>query len=96
MDGLVANGGATLSSGELASRVALQGFVKTIFDAESGEFLGAHLAGPNVTELIHSFGLARVMEAAETAFLQTVFPHATLSEALQESVLDAFGRALHI
>ena len=72
------------------------GFVKTIFDADSGEFLGAHLVGPQVTELIHSFGLARIMEATEAELMQTVFPHPTLSETLHESVLSAFDRALHI
>ncbi|MGH8856566.1 MAG: dihydrolipoyl dehydrogenase [Polaromonas sp.] len=72
------------------------GFVKTIFDAGSGEFLGAHLVGPQVTELIHSFSLARIMEATEAELLQTVFPHPTLSETLHESVLMAFDRALHI
>lgn len=72
------------------------GFVKTIFDADNGEFLGAHLVGPQVTELIHSFGLARIMEATEAELMQTVFPHPTLSETLHESVLSAFDRALHI
>ena len=72
------------------------GFVKTIFDADSGEFLGAHLVGPQVTELIHSFGLARIMEATELELMQTVFPHPTLSETLHESVLAAFDRVLHI
>ncbi|MES2787314.1 MAG: dihydrolipoyl dehydrogenase [Pseudomonadota bacterium] len=72
------------------------GFVKTIFDADNGEFLGAHLVGPQVTELIHSFGLALAMEATEAELMQTVFPHPTLSETLHESVLSAFDRALHI
>ncbi|MDB5890064.1 MAG: dihydrolipoyl dehydrogenase [Polaromonas sp.] len=72
------------------------GFVKTIFDADTGEFLGAHLVGPQVTELIHSFGLARIMEATEVELMQAVFPHPTLSETLHESVLSAFDRALHI
>ncbi len=74
----------------------VEGFVKTIFDADSGEFLGAHLVGPQVTELIHSFGLARIMEATEAELMQTVFPHPTLSETLYESVLSAFDRALHV
>lgn len=72
------------------------GFVKTIFDADNGELLGAHLVGPHVTELIHSFGLALTMEATEAELMQTVFPHPTLSETLHESVLSAFDRALHI
>lgn len=72
------------------------GFVKTLFDAESGELLGAHLVGPQVTELIHSFGLARVMEATEAELMQTVYPHPTLSEALHESTLAAFDRVIHL
>lgn len=72
------------------------GFVKTIFDANNGEFLGAHLVGPQVTELIHSFGLARIMETTEAELMQTVFPHPTLSETLHESVLVAYDRGLHI
>lgn len=72
------------------------GFVKTIFDANNGEFLGAHLVGPQVTELIHSFGLARIMETTEVELMQAVFPHPTLSETLHESVLVAFDRGLHI
>jgi dihydrolipoamide dehydrogenase len=82
--------GKALAIGEPA------GFAKTIFDAKTGEFLGAHLVGPQVTELIHSFGLAQVMEATEAEFIQTVFPHPTVSEALHESVLAAFGRVIHI
>jgi dihydrolipoamide dehydrogenase len=73
-----------------------QGFAKTLFDADSGEFLGAHLVGPQVTELIHSFGLARVMEATEAELMQNVYPHPTLSETLHESVLAAFDRVIHI
>lgn len=73
-----------------------EGFVKTLFDADSGEFLGAHLVGPHVTELIHSFGMARVMEATEAELMQTVYPHPTLSETLHESVLAAFDRVIHI
>lgn len=72
-----------------------QGFVKTVFDAGTGELLGAHLFGPEVTELIQGFAIARTLETTEVELMQTVFPHPTLSEAMHESVLDAFGRALH-
>ncbi len=72
------------------------GFVKTIFDAATGELLGAHLVGADVTELIHGLALARQLEATEVELLETVFPHPTLSEAVHESVLMAFDRALHI
>ena len=72
------------------------GFVKTVFDASSGELLGAHLIGAEVTELIQGFVVAMGLEATEAELMHTVFAHPTLSEALHESVLDAWGRALHI
>jgi dihydrolipoamide dehydrogenase len=72
-----------------------QGLVKTIFDAQTGELLGAHMVGHEVTEMIHGFGLARDLEATEEELMHTVFPHPTLSEMMQESVLNAFGRTLH-
>ncbi|ABE36732.1 dihydrolipoyl dehydrogenase [Paraburkholderia xenovorans LB400] len=72
------------------------GFVKTIFDAASGELLGAHIVGPEAPELIHGFTLAATLEATESELIETVFPHPTLSEAMHESVLAAFGRPLHI
>jgi len=68
-----------------------EGFVKTVFDAETGELLGAHLIGPEVTELISTFALARTLEATEAEILATVFPHPTLSEAIHESVQAAFA-----
>lgn len=85
---LQANGKA-LAMGEAS------GFVKTIFDRQSGELLGAHMVGPEVTELIQGFGLAQSLEATETDLAHTMFPHPTLSESMHESVLDALGRALH-
>lgn len=72
------------------------GFVKTIFDAGSGELLGAHIVGADAPELIHGFTLAATLEATEADLMATVFPHPTLSEAMHESVLAAFGRPLHI
>ena len=72
-----------------------QGLVKTIFDEKTGELLGAHMVGPEVTELIQGYAIARTLEATEAELMQTVFPHPTLSEAMQESVLDAFDRAIH-
>jgi len=71
------------------------GFVKTVFDATSGELLGAHMVGPEVTEQIQGFGLAQSLEATEADLAHAVFAHPTLSEAMHESVLDALGRALH-
>ena len=72
-----------------------EGLVKTVFDAQTGELLGAHMIGAEVTELIQGYGIARTLEATEAELMQTVFPHPTISEAMHESVLDAYGRALH-
>ena len=73
-----------------------EGLVKTVFDAKTGELLGAHMVGAEVTELIQGFGIARAMEAVEEDLMHTVFPHPTLSEMMHESVLDAYGRVMHI
>jgi dihydrolipoamide dehydrogenase len=72
-----------------------EGFVKTIFDAESGELLGAHMIGAEVTELIQGFTIAKTLETTESELIETIFPHPTLSEMMHESVLDAYGRAIH-
>jgi dihydrolipoamide dehydrogenase len=72
------------------------GLVKTVFDAKTGELLGAHMIGAEVTELIQGYTIARTLEATEQELMQTVFPHPTISETMHESVLDAYGRALHI
>jgi dihydrolipoamide dehydrogenase len=72
------------------------GLVKTIFDAATGELLGAHMIGAEVTELIQGFVLAMNLETTEAELMQTVFAHPTLSEAMHESALEAWDRALHI
>ncbi len=72
-----------------------EGLVKTIFDAKTGELLGAHMVGAEVTELIQGFGIAKALETTEADLMHTVFPHPTLSEMMHESVLDAFGKAIH-
>ncbi|MCH8489842.1 MAG: FAD-dependent oxidoreductase, partial [Oceanicaulis sp.] len=72
-----------------------QGLIKTIFDAKTGELLGAHMIGAEVTELIQGFAVGKTLEATEAEFMHTIFPHPTLSEMMHESVLDAYGRALH-
>jgi dihydrolipoamide dehydrogenase len=72
-----------------------EGLVKTVFDAGSGELLGAHMIGAEVTELIQGFVIARSLEATEADLMASIFPHPTLSETMHEAVLDAFGRALH-
>ncbi|WP_298262132.1 dihydrolipoyl dehydrogenase [uncultured Litoreibacter sp.] len=72
-----------------------EGMVKTIFDEKTGELLGAHMVGAEVTELIQGYVIGRTLETTEEDLMNTVFPHPTLSEMMHESVLDAYGRALH-
>jgi len=72
-----------------------EGLVKTIFDAKTGELLGAHMIGTEVTELIQGYVVGKTMEATEAEFMHTVFAHPTLSEMMHESVLSAYGKALH-
>ena len=66
-----------------------------MFDAETGELLGAHMIGAEVTELIHGYTIGKVLETTEAELMQTVFPHPTLSEMMHESVMDAYGRVVH-
>lgn len=73
-----------------------EGLIKTVFDAETGELLGAHMVGAEVTELIQGYGIAKTLEATEEALSGVVFPHPTLSEMMHEAVLDADKKALHI
>ncbi len=72
-----------------------EGFIKTVFDAKTGELLGAHMVGAEVTEMIQGYTVAMGLETTEAELMHTVFPHPTLSEMMHESVLDAFGRAVH-
>ena len=72
-----------------------EGMIKTVFDAKSGELLGAHMIGAEVTELIQGYAVAMQLETTETDLMHTVFPHPTLSEMMHEAVLDAYGRAVH-
>ncbi len=73
-----------------------EGMVKTVFDEKTGELLGAHMIGAEVTELIQGFGLARTLEATEEDLFHTIFPHPTLSEMMHEATLDAYDRVMHI
>ena len=73
-----------------------EGFIKTVFDARTGELLGAHMIGAEVTELIQGYSVAKTLETTEAELMATVFPHPTLSEMMHESVLAAYGRTLHI
>src|SRR3984893_16667812 len=72
-----------------------EGMVKTIFDSTTGELLGAHMIGAEVTELIQGYTIAKTLETTETELIRTIFPHPTLSETMHEAVLDAYGRAIH-
>jgi dihydrolipoamide dehydrogenase len=72
-----------------------EGMVKTVFDARTGELLGAHMIGAEVTEMIQGYTIARTLEATEEDLMHTVFPHPTLSEMMHEAVLDAYKRAIH-
>jgi dihydrolipoamide dehydrogenase len=73
-----------------------EGLVKTIFDKKSGELLGAHMIGAEVTELIQGYVIGRQLETTEQDLMETVFPHPTLSEMMHESVLDAFDQVIHV
>jgi dihydrolipoamide dehydrogenase len=72
-----------------------EGMMKTVFDAKTGELLGAHMVGAEVTELIQGYVVARTLESTEAELMDSVFPHPTLSEMMHEAVLDAYGRAIH-
>jgi dihydrolipoamide dehydrogenase len=85
-----------IGNGKAIAMGDAEGLIKTVFDAETGELLGAHMIGEGVTELIHGYTIARTLEATEADLAVTIFPHPTLSEMLHESVLDADRRALHI
>jgi dihydrolipoamide dehydrogenase len=73
-----------------------EGFVKTVFDANTGELLGAHMIGAEVTEMIQGYVVGKTLETTEAELMNTVFPHPTISETMHESVLAAYGRALHM
>ena len=72
-----------------------EGMIKVVFDAQTGQLLGAHMIGAEVTELIQGYGVAMTLETTEADLMHTIFPHPTLSEMMHEAVLDAYGRAIH-
>lgn len=84
-----------IANGKAQALGECEGFIKTIFDKKTGEFLGAHLVGPEVTELIQGFAIAKKLETTEEDLMETIFPHPTLSEAMHESVLDAYNKVIH-
>ncbi len=85
-----------IGNGKAIALGEAEGFIKTVFDAKTGELLGAHMIGAEVTELIQGYTVGKQLETTEAELIQTVFPHPTLSEMMHESVLAAYGRALHI
>jgi dihydrolipoamide dehydrogenase len=85
-----------IGNGKAIAMGEAEGLVKTVFDAKTGELLGAHMIGAEVTELIQGYTIAKTLETTEQELMRTVFPHPTLSEMMHESVLDAYGRVLHI
>jgi dihydrolipoamide dehydrogenase len=85
-----------IGNGKAIALGEAEGMIKTVFDAKTGELLGAHMIGAEVTELIQGYVIGRTLETTEEDLMNTVFPHPTLSEMMHESVLDAYGRALHI
>ena len=85
-----------MANGKAIALGETEGLVKTVFDAKTGELLGAHMIGAEVTEMIQGYCIARTLETTEAELMHTVFPHPTLSEMMHESVLNAYGRTIHI
>lgn len=85
-----------IGNGKAIALGEAEGFTKTVFDAKTGELLGAHMIGAEVTEMIQGYTIGKTLETTEAELMQTVFPHPTISESMHESVLAAYGRALHI
>ncbi len=85
-----------LGNGKAIALGEPEGMVKVVFDAKTGELLGAHMVGPEVTEMIQGYAIARTLETTEKDLMHTIFPHPTLSETMHEAVLDAYGRVVHM
>ena len=85
-----------MANGKAIALGETDGMMKTIFDKKTGAFLGAHLIGTEVTEMIQGFAIALTLEATEAELMQTIFPHPTLSEMMHESTLDAFDQVIHM
>lgn len=83
------------ANGKAIAAGETEGFVKTVFDETTGALLGAHMIGGEVTEMIQGFALAMTLEATEAELMATVFPHPTMSEAMHEATLDAYGMVLN-
>jgi dihydrolipoamide dehydrogenase len=85
-----------IGNGKAIALGEAEGFIKTVFDAKTGELLGAHMVGAEVTELIQGYTIGKTAELVEIDFMNTVFPHPTLSEMMHESVLGAYGKMIHM
>jgi len=85
-----------MANGKAIALGETEGMIKTVFDAKTGELLGAHMIGAEVTEMIQGYVVAKTLETTEAELMHTIFPHPTLSEMMHESVLDAYGRAVHM
>ena len=85
-----------IGNGKAIALGEAEGFTKTVFDAKTGELLGAHMIGAEVTEMIQGYVVGKTLETTEAELMNTIFPHPTISESMHESVLAAYGRALHI
>ena len=85
-----------MANGKALALGDADGFIKTIFHKKTGELLGAHMIGPEVTEMIYGLVLTKQLEGTELDLMNTIFPHPTISEAIHESVLNAFGKSIHI
>jgi dihydrolipoamide dehydrogenase len=83
------------ANGKAIAMGATEGFVKVVFDADSGELLGAHMVGEEVTEMIQGYTIARGLETTEAELIESILPHPTMSAAMHEAVLAAYERALH-
>jgi dihydrolipoamide dehydrogenase len=85
-----------IGNGKAIALGETEGLIKTIFDAKTGELLGAHMIGAEVTELIQGYTIAKTLESTEAELMHTIFPHPTLSETMHEAVLDAYGKVMHV
>jgi dihydrolipoamide dehydrogenase len=87
---------APAGNGKAIAMGETEGLVKVIFDESTGELLGAHMIGAEVTEMIQGYVIGKQMEATELDFIHTIYPHPTMSEMMHEAVLDAYGRVIHM
>jgi dihydrolipoyl dehydrogenase len=85
-----------IGNGKAIAMGETEGMIKTVFDAKTGELLGAHMAGAEVTEMIQGYVIARTLESTEAELMEAIFPHPTISETMHEAVLDAYGRVIHM